>query len=1132
MSNIKDFNFYQFFQDITNQSIEPLQGNERYNDLVRGMEFIFNKLYRRVQEIKLDNILDLSSDNDFQKYIPNNMKVVGDTTKPYKDVILEQLSLYLDTDHFKDTAGALMKLWQKRKEDGGLIGLNDEDIESFMEEYFIPSFKFFILNSGDLHKSKGIKILLEKIIDFYGEPASNVQSFDGAIEHDDIDDENIRFKKFACLREGITLRSLLKNYILNPVYNNADFKITHYVELGIHKFAVADGRLFISRKDREDWYILNIVDDIYKLNNDYLVIRQYKTLMIYQDNVDLYNPATQEVQVPSTLDNVTITNVEFIPKIINIEDKFKQYHENNLYFIELLIRPGGGFGCFQYNLKRIRNDRLTGTIAIETIQLNMGLTYYANMYAMFGTYPAADRIYSVDYLWLNFYDAETTDAFEFYPNPLNPSTLSCVKMAYTFVVKEVLQIAEAGGNDIDNQYDYIVKRFICAARDGYGYNHLQPGFVYQNLTSTDEDLLNKYIVQERFLSENFKAELENTLNTVNTVAVLDVFVPEVQTVSEGTEVNNINTISHRMLVIGDFDFMYVWPLSFLELDINKLTDIFCVDSSPFYKFGNDANVLFGYRDKTLGIPVVYSVKMNGFYRENSKLNINQILRGYPSPNSIPVISKIRTTDENIIVFCDRFENVSNSKSTVIILDDTNFNLSVGLRTHKLNIFYNADVRLATRANQKYFKEYDDVGGQVGSSLAEEVEVLQNTINRYSPITSERNYIQENIDMGISNQRIEELTSDNFEISIPNYDGTKNINEIVKFSAIDTFSINIGGSPDIPNCRCNDLQNTLLYLYNFNPMTYLYDYTTHTINPNLSHVPPCLKLYWVGTIKDQYSLNENACRLDTGYFYYQYNDINFEIPRLIRSRFRVNLYESFQKIEIDGVPGTLKFNWSVHCLAEILENTPLDTILDWRPIINEEVYSPVVENLECEPNRTYYTSTYNIPPVVVDAWEVFNYPAMICDYNVNYSNCDHTPWVPSMTEYEIYNKEYPPAVIPEEIEVSRLPQAITLEVWILNTWHDGFSINGTLVSEGQSYNVNINLNNGEYDPDPDLEPLQYIKKSYRIDVDKLGSLEGTNLLYNTRAPNNSNPRIGRLRMLVYDELKYDTNFKNGQVSINL
>ena len=48
MSNIKDFNFYNFLQDISNQAIDPLQDNERFNDLVRGMESIFNKLYRRV----------------------------------------------------------------------------------------------------------------------------------------------------------------------------------------------------------------------------------------------------------------------------------------------------------------------------------------------------------------------------------------------------------------------------------------------------------------------------------------------------------------------------------------------------------------------------------------------------------------------------------------------------------------------------------------------------------------------------------------------------------------------------------------------------------------------------------------------------------------------------------------------------------------------------------------------------------------------------------------------------------------------------------------------------------------------------------------------------------------------------
>jgi hypothetical protein len=351
------------------------------------------------------------------------MKTDGDVTSPYKDLILEQLSLYLDTDHFKDTVAMMMRLWQKRAEDGGLIGVSEEYIETFLEEHIIPSFKFFTMNAGDLHKSKGVKVLLSRLFEFYGQVDNSERNFDDVKEHDLEDSSGRRFRKFSSLREGITVESLLKNYADVEIFSGVNLNITHYVELETHRFAVAENYLFISRRDREDWYIINIVDEIYRLNKNYLVIKQYKTLQVYSDRINIYDEITNEFILPSVSSEINVENVEFIPTVINIEDKFNQYHDNNLYFIDSYLKPAGGFGCFQLNLKRIRHRVEFDTLVVESIKLDMGPTFLDLLYQPLGTYPRVLKINSIDYLWLDFYDAESTETFEFYPNPLLPSTM-------------------------------------------------------------------------------------------------------------------------------------------------------------------------------------------------------------------------------------------------------------------------------------------------------------------------------------------------------------------------------------------------------------------------------------------------------------------------------------------------------------------------------------------------------------------------------------------------------------------------------------------------------------------------------------------------------------------------------------
>lgn len=1215
MANIRDFNFYTFLQDITNQSIEPLQGNERYNDLVRGIESIFNKLYRRVQEISIFNSLDLDSDRSFLQYIPNNQKTINDVTKPYKDVLLEQLSLYLDTDHFKDTAATLMRIWQKRQIDGGLIGANDENLDAFIEEYIIPSFKLFTKTAGDLHKSKGIQVILERLFEYYGEPNTDDRRFDGVIEHDTKDTQNRRFKKLSSIREGITLESLLKNYSNIQIFTNVNLKITHYLELGIHRFVVADGYLFISRKDREDWHIINIVDDIYRLNSNYLVIKQYKTLSLYSDRINLYNPETNEFVLPETLPDINITDAEFTPKIINIEDKFNQYHENNFYFINLTYKPSGGFGCFQYNLKRIRHYTESDYLSVETIQPNMGITYLDLMYKGFGEFPQAEKIISVDYLWLNFYDPETTELLNFNPNPSDPNSLQDVKLAYSFIIKEVVQV-----DDGDGGYTYPIHQFLCTTRDGYNYDWETIGFQYNVVGKIADDLVSKYILQERNVSNIFESELNKIIgDDVKVQTALDLFVPQVQTINQtkrftnrgywdanniqkappsfnpadgdywivsnagGNELNGItvwnyndivswnakhnyweknnwlrqypdekNTvyaIEHKIIVIGDKEFlndemkasspyekncsMFEIQLSSLELNIENFSKIFWIDINPIEKFGVDADIILSYIDKSTLKPFIYYIKMNGFYRENTKLDMYRVMRGNPTIDAQPVIYKMEITDKTLIVYCEKFLNVADSKSTAMILDNTTYLIPTGIRTNKINIYYDANVRTETRANQIYYREYTSSNEVNTTITGEEVEGFKNVLARYAPINTENEWLQENIDVGISKQKIADgQIVDSFPITVPNFTGDAAIQEVSKLNMRDFVALRIDGDPEYPNCDCVRFSD-ILYLHDFAPMTLFYNYETQTANPNLDKVPSCVPAVKLGKLSDKYSNNEVACRFDTGYFYYTYYDGQSTLPTLVRSRFRINNFERLQRVLPQNASEPMVFNWSIHCQVDVFVDDPYATFAEWVTVTDEEIFAPLSKNNECSPSIIYYTSMGDDPlTTIVGPWDIFNVPAL--KVNVNY-DCAYTPWVPDMADYVFYHDDYPKITEDIEYPVVRVPppnKSVTFEVWTLNSWLDGFEITGYLGSEGVSYPVNIRLEKDTYESDPNLEANAYTKRYYQVGIGPSSSLIGTQIIYNTKGAMTFNPRVGRLKLIIDNEIIYDTGFKNGRNSIIL
>jgi len=380
-----EYDFFSFLKDITNEALVPLQDNSNYDTMITAVANEFSKVYKRFDDIKLKTVLADDTDNTFQKNLDNNLKVVGETETIYTDVLLNKISEYFDTDHFKDTMSLMIKKWQEREE-GGI-----SDIEVFVQENIIPYFKFFTLNSGDLHKTKGTKPLLENLFNFYGEANSTDRSFDEVLEYDDPDVNSNRFNAFTSSRVLLNEDLLSNNFTTED-----DLTITKYISTSNNKLILAGGHVFISTKSREDWWEIGTADDILKLNEDFFVIYKDNELNIYDDSISIYND-TYEFVSPVILK--TYSDVFFVPRVNNIEDRFGQYHANNIYYVT--IDTGS------YNLKRVRYNSTNETITDEVMKEGMTITFDDRI-SDYSNGQKFDEIISIDWLWMNLYDDDAT----------------------------------------------------------------------------------------------------------------------------------------------------------------------------------------------------------------------------------------------------------------------------------------------------------------------------------------------------------------------------------------------------------------------------------------------------------------------------------------------------------------------------------------------------------------------------------------------------------------------------------------------------------------------------------------------------------------------------------------------------
>ncbi len=532
---MQSFNFYEFLKDATNPSLSFLQNNQPYDDVLHALADMFEKLYMRVQEIKVTNAIDVTGSSDFQKYLNTNDGTV------VIDFILEHAALYLDTDHFKDTMARMIRLFEERQIGGEIPNLNE-----FVKNEIIPSFKFFTMNAGDLHKSKGVQGLIERIFEFYSPASSYEKMFDGVIEWDKKDPFNIRLERFSSYRVGVT------NELLTSNYTSPQLTIHTYLEFTNHKLCFAGDKVFISKKEREDWWIIdNGCEGIYKVDDNYWAVWKGTDLLFYKDDIEIYDSSYNFV-LPTPF--TAYENVAYVPQVINTYDPLNQYQNHNLYFIDKLegdeitvtshvrvvedldvrITEDGDIRIledphileYQYNLIRFYVDQVNELRIFQTVKVGLGISYDPISFSAYTGYPRILEYTSLDYIRIDLYNENTDEAYVF--------NTEDTKLVYSYVIKYQTKQPDGLGG-----FTYPINNMLIVARDGYNYLPTDDvgdfqGTSYTVMGQLADEISDKYILQERVMTSLLEEELKHSIasDQVEIETVFDVFVPTRKVIHE------------------------------------------------------------------------------------------------------------------------------------------------------------------------------------------------------------------------------------------------------------------------------------------------------------------------------------------------------------------------------------------------------------------------------------------------------------------------------------------------------------------------------------------------------------------------------------------------------------------------
>ena len=515
--------FKDFIYNGVNKSIDPLEDNPKFDVVVSAIADMFHKLYQRVYDIKITNTTDIFSDSDFQKFLANNAS--GDGTI-LKDIFLEHVSVYLNTDHFKETVARMMNLWQDRFNHGF-------DESKFTEDHIIPTFKYFTRFAGDLHKTKGAITLLERLFDFYGPVNDDEKSFDGVKEHDREDPYGFRFDMFSSVRIAIEDKIFLKRY--QTLYDACgeedlgnDYEIDQFVkyeEMNTHKFVIVKfkshgSHLFASKKEREDWHHLGLADDIHKITETWFVIIQGTEAKVFKDSQEFIDEDfsyknTSEYYTPVK----TFSDVKFVPKVINIKDEFNEYFYGNFWYIE-----NDGFDMY---LARLRHDRLNDTIERTYFSDENGdrkrLAICEDERFRRVENPSIREIRGIDYIRFDFGERELETGQFFNTNDHVWRMIYSVRYSYRYRTEENITYTD---------------NILSVIRDGNEYITASYGEeCFGKIESAAESL---YILQERVPDDFIRGVLKNHIHGVKfTDAIFDVCIPKSESYVVRDDLNKI-----------------------------------------------------------------------------------------------------------------------------------------------------------------------------------------------------------------------------------------------------------------------------------------------------------------------------------------------------------------------------------------------------------------------------------------------------------------------------------------------------------------------------------------------------------------------------------------------------------------
>ena len=776
-------NFLQFLRNISNPSLVELEENPKYQDLLAAIADMFETVYQFAQDIKITRAYDIIDEGT-----PIN--------------ILNLIAEYLDTEHFKDTLAVLMRLWQEKfapyacKEDREYIKVEDDyvtlynhkiwldgekyiyDPIEFTKNEIIKTFIFFTKNSGQLHKSKGVKALLQRLMEFYGPVNCIDASFTDIKEHQRDDEKNLRFRYMSSLKSAVEEEDLFKNditkvdfvYRKNPKVDNderviskvnwdylgmgedelyklediytqtrkEDFyklPITQYLEFNKHKICVAGFRVFISEKGRQDWYILSYATEVRKIGDKFIAIFGNGSVRIYQDDMSIYkiedDRVIHEYDKPTPIEifgyeNDFLNRIEFIPNICNMEDRFGEYFDNKIYYISKLEEEDE----INYSLRRIRYDedynRIFEDTIIETLSISNDKTLQTE------TNPKKKLIFIKD-LWLKLYE-DDAQAFDF--NSINPY----YDVIFTFVIRYE-DFAEVDGR-FTNESHHV----LCYGRDTHLHNSKEHHWWYTSIAPLDCSLLYKHCLVQRNPNDDLLRELNGLIyneHSENIEAVLDLIYPQ-EKFFVGDEGRYSTTyLDHKLLVIQKdiFDYpeeddegfeptimsdyeksggIFQIPLSKIILPISKCCDILDIQFNTIHKFGIDPLVLIFYVSE--GKHYIRSLKMDGYYRNHNEFNVELVMKDFPTRGAVFRPYNIDLTDRHIIVFTN-YPRIN--RTIAVVLDNVDHILPLGTQTHDMNPTYDPNIAETMRLSQPDFKRAERISYETESGRkVESIHILK------------------------------------------------------------------------------------------------------------------------------------------------------------------------------------------------------------------------------------------------------------------------------------------------------------------------------------------------------------------------------------------------------------------------